>query len=185
MAKTVTYLEMTSADALCASSKVSGLGLIRVDRDRGLPSVRTMAARVGGPHGWRSVVRTVPEWEALEAEHPLLQYWFVVFDGEPVGVANLEPQPAGEVEILTFGLVPEWVGRGLGGYALTLALRQAWATEPVGAERVRRVWLHTNSNDHPNALVNYRRRGLSVFRVETEDGDEAAVISGTPGEPGT
>ncbi|MFZ3467751.1 hypothetical protein ACODT3_38635 [Streptomyces sp. 4.24] len=35
------------------------------------------------------------------------------------------------------------------------------------AEAVRRVWLHTNSDDHPSALLNYRRRGLRVYRTET------------------
>src|SRR4051794_28658147 len=115
MGSTVTYLEMTSPDALCASPVVSGLGLVRIDR--GSPSVRTTAARVGRPYGWRSAARTEAEWEAREGEHPLLQYWFVVFDGETVGVAYLEPQPEGDVEILTFGLVPEYVGKGLGGYA--------------------------------------------------------------------
>ncbi|WP_237535603.1 GNAT family N-acetyltransferase [Streptomyces sp. SID3343] len=162
---------MTSPDALSASSPVSGLELVRVER--GLPSVRAMAARVGEPYGWRSAARTKAEWEAREGEHPLLQYWFVVFEGEPMGAAYLEPQPGGDVEIVTFGLVPDYVGKGFGGYALTLALRQAWVTEPVDAEKVRRVWLHTNSNDHPNALANYRKRGLNIYREDTEAPDGA------------
>ncbi|MFG1916756.1 hypothetical protein [Micromonospora sp. NPDC048898] len=33
---------------------------------------------------------------------------------------------------------------------------------------VRRVWLHTSSLDHPNALRNYQRRGLTVYRTEVE-----------------
>ncbi len=60
-----------------------------------------------------------------------------------------------------FGLLPEFIGRGLGGPLLTAAVRRAW--EIPGA---RRVWLHTCTEDHPQALANYLSRGFSVFRVE-------------------
>jgi len=76
---------------------------------------------------------------------------------------SMEAQPDGNVEITTFGLVPEFVGRGIGGYALTLAVRLAWRLP--GA---RRVWLHTSSKDHPNALPNYRARGFEPFHVEVK-----------------
>jgi hypothetical protein len=59
-------------------------------------------------------------------------------------------------------VVPEFVGRGLGGAALTLGLRRAWELTP-GATR---LWLHTSSVDHPSALPNYHRRGLRTFRTE-------------------
>ena len=100
--------------------------------------------------------------------HPLRQYWLITLKDETVGVANLEPQPDGDVEITAFGLLPDHVGRGLGGHALTLTIQQAWDSEPVKSPAVRRVWLHTCSFDHPNALRNYQRRGLTVYRVEVE-----------------
>lgn len=65
------------------------------------------------------------------------------------------------MEITTFGLVPDQVGQGLGGYALTLALTEAWQLTP-GA---RRVWLHTSNLDDPHALPNYHRRGFRTFRT--------------------
>jgi RimJ/RimL family protein N-acetyltransferase len=68
----------------------------------------------------------------------------------------------GDVEIVYFGLLPAFVGRGLGGAALTAILRHAWAGEDV-----KRVWLHTCSADHPHALRNYQRRGLRLFRTES------------------
>jgi hypothetical protein len=58
------------------------------------------------------------------------------------------------------------VGRGLGGYALTLAVRRAWQAEPEGYGPVRRVWLHTSTLDHPNAIGNYCRRGFRLLRTE-------------------
>ncbi|MFI8456984.1 GNAT family N-acetyltransferase [Kitasatospora sp. NPDC085464] len=165
MEKTVTYLEMTDPGQLRPSPAVDALGLVAADGAS--PGVQAVQARVGAPHGWRSTARTAADWAAHLAEHPRRRYWLLTYGGEPAGVANLEPHPGGEVEITTFGLVPEYVGRGLGGYALTLALRQAWATEPLGAGAVRRVWLHTDTEDHPNALRNYESRGLRAYRTET------------------
>lgn len=72
----------------------------------------------------------------------------------------------GAVEIDTFGLVPEHVGHGYGGYALTLATETAWAFAPDGTTVVQRVWLDTSSNDHPHALRNYQSRGFRVFHSE-------------------
>ena len=65
------------------------------------------------------------------------------------------------VEIAQFGLLPEFIGQGLGGYMLTLAVEEAWKKKPS------RVWLHTSSFDHPNALENYQARGFRMFKKET------------------
>lgn len=167
MEKTVTYLEMTDPGQLRPGRIVPSLELRRED---GLSALaRSVQARVGAAHAWRSSTRTDQEWEEWARLNPHRQYWLIRLAGEPVGITGLEPQPAGEVEIRTFGLLPEYLGRGLGGHALTLTLRQAWATKPFDATPVRRVWLHTNSNDHPTALINYQRRGLSVYRTEVEE----------------
>ncbi|MEU8083863.1 GNAT family N-acetyltransferase [Micromonospora sp. NPDC049101] len=166
MAKVVTYLEMNSAEDLRPGKVVPDLLLRRVDG--GLPLVRAINGQVGAPYGWRSAFRTDEEWQELTRCHPLRQYRFITLNDETVGVANLEPQPGGDVEITTFGLLPAFVGRGLGGHALTLTIRQAWDSAAVGSPTVRRVWLHTSSLDHPNALRNYQRRGLTVYRTEVE-----------------
>lgn len=77
-------------------------------------------------------------------------------------MVTYDVHPGGEAEIVTFGLLPEFVGKGLGGFALTLAVQQAWALAPS----VSRVWLHTFTVDHPHALPNYHRRGFRTFRSE-------------------
>jgi acetyltransferase (GNAT) family protein len=79
-------------------------------------------------------------------------------------VVVFDPHPGAEVEIKTFGLVPEFTGKGLGCYALTLAIRQGWELVPD----TRRVWLHTSSADNPNALPNYHRRGFRTFKTEQD-----------------
>jgi len=57
-------------------------------------------------------------------------------------------------------LLPEFVGRGLGGALLTSAIEQAWSMVPT------RVWVHTCNRDHPQALANYQARGMIVYKIE-------------------
>lgn len=83
------------------------------------------------------------------------------YDGSLAGYYELRQDPAGGIEVAIFGLVPQFIGRGWGGVLLTHALETAWR------ERPRRVWLHTCSLDHPAALPNYQKRGMSVYRTET------------------
>lgn len=68
-----------------------------------------------------------------------------------------------QVEIAYFGLLPEFIGRGLGGALLTSAIESAWAWSPTPS----RVWVHTCNRDHPSALANYQARGFAIYKVET------------------
>ena len=72
------------------------------------------------------------------------------------------------VEVAYFGLVPEALGRGLGKHLLSCAVRDAWALGPA------RVWLHTCTLDHPNALPNYVARGFVPYKTEEYEVDSAA-----------
>lgn len=164
MEEIVTYLEMTSPGQLRPGTPVPGIALEQVGRES--PLIPSTQARVGAAHGWRSASRSAGEW-AEWLSHPLRRYWLIRSEGAVAGIADIEPQPGGEVEITTFGLLPEFVGRGLGGHALTLTVRTAWETEPVDAPAVERVWLHTSTLDHPGARPNYERRGFRPFRTET------------------
>lgn len=159
----VTYVEMTAPEQLRLARPARGVTLERVDRTS--PLIRSTQDRVAAPHHWQSQSWSDEQWREW-LSRPGLRNWIVRRHGEAAGVAELEAQPGGEVEITSFGLVPEVVGRGAGGHALTLAIRLAWGLEPVGAAAVRRVWLHTSSLDHPHALPNYRSRGFRPFRTE-------------------
>ena len=65
-----------------------------------------------------------------------------------------------ETEISYFGLLEEYIGKGIGGYALSVAIKKSFQ------KNIRRVWLHTCTLDHPNALKNYIARGMTVFKKE-------------------
>lgn len=169
MTKTVTYVEMTDAGQLVPGTPVPGLALVALGGDLSL--VPGLMARIGAPYQWRSASRGPGEWRAWFAEHQDRTCWLLSWADEPVGVVCYDLHPGADVEIRTFGLLPEFTGKGLGGHALTLAIQQGWALAPG----VRRVWLHTSTADHPNALPNYHRRGFRTFKTE-----EGAPDSATP-----
>ncbi|MCJ0869420.1 GNAT family N-acetyltransferase [Streptomyces sp. AP-93] len=159
MAKTVTYVEMTDPSQLVPGAPVPGLELVAVGED--LSPVPGLMARIGAPYQWRSARRGPEEWQAWFAAHPDRTCWLLTLADEPAGMVCYDLHPGADVEIRTFGLLPEFTGKGLGGHALTLAIRQGWKLVPG----VRRVWLHTSSADNPNALPNYHRRGFRTFKT--------------------
>ena len=65
-----------------------------------------------------------------------------------------------ETEISYFGLLEDYIGKGIGGYALSEAIKRSFE------KKINRVWLHTCTLDHPNALKNYIARGMRVFKKE-------------------
>tara|TARA_B100001540_G_scaffold306409_1_gene318477 strand:- start:77 stop:580 length:504 start_codon:yes stop_codon:yes gene_type:complete len=65
-----------------------------------------------------------------------------------------------EVEIAYFGLLEEYHNKKLGSYLLSQAIKKSF----VG--NINRVWVHTCSLDHKNALNNYISRGMKVYKIE-------------------
>ncbi|WP_067806087.1 GNAT family N-acetyltransferase [Actinomadura formosensis] len=159
MTEIVTYVEMTARDQLAPAAPVPGLALAPLEPDS--PLIVELHAGVGTPYGWTSASRTQEEWAT---GFPARTVWMLSFEREPAGTISYRLHP-GEVEIETFGLLPRFIGHGLGGYALTLGVRRAWELAPA----VTRVWLHTSSLDHPRALSNYHRRGFRTFKTEKGD----------------
>ncbi len=73
----------------------------------------------------------------------------------------LEHQEKKEIEIAYFGLLEEYQNKKLGSYLLTKAIKKSFENN------IDRVWLHTCSLDHKNALNNYVARGMKIFKTET------------------
>ena len=72
-------------------------------------------------------------------------------------IFNLEKQ---EVEIAYFGILEEYQNKKLGSFLLSEAIKKSFN------KNINRVWLHTCSLDHENALKNYLARGMKIFRSE-------------------
>ena len=66
-----------------------------------------------------------------------------------------------EVEIAYFGLLEEFQNKKLGSYLLSQAIKKSFNS------KTNRVWVHTCSLDHKNALKNYIARGMKIFKSET------------------
>ena len=66
-----------------------------------------------------------------------------------------------EIELAYLGLLHEFIGKKLGAYLLTEAIKTSWSF------KINRIWVHTCSLDHPNALKNYLDRGMKIFNHET------------------
>jgi ribosomal protein S18 acetylase RimI-like enzyme len=159
---TTYYLEMNSpAELRPALSVVADLEI----RQASTPSPelnRFLYTAVGGNWYWIDRLGwTYQQWLDY-LRRPEIETWVAYVGGTPAGYFELEQQAGGDVELAYFGLLPQFIGRGLGGLLLTRAVERAWQ---IGA---RRVWLHTCTLDHPAALAAYRARGFRVYKEETE-----------------
>ena len=68
-----------------------------------------------------------------------------------------------EVEIAYLGLLEEYQNKRLGSYLLSVAIKNSFLNKP------KRVWVHTCSLDHKNALNNYLSRGMKIFMTKTAE----------------
>jgi GNAT superfamily N-acetyltransferase len=163
---------MTSPDQVRPAADVAGLVLRRLDDPAGAQRgrIRELHDRIAERHHWSSLAWSDRRWQQRLAASRQ-RVWEVVADDRAVGLAWLDlGHPEGGVEVAMFGLVPEVVGRGIGGAALALLVHEAWCwldevTAAAGSDAAprRRVWLHTSSLDHSHALENYRARGFVVY----------------------
>ncbi len=159
---TTTHLEMTHrAQLRPAKPARAALQLLRAEFP--CPELnRFLYTAVGARWTWHSRLRwSRARWLAY-LDRPELETWVAYVSGTPAGYFEVERQDDGNVEIVYFGLLPSFIGKGLGGQLLTAAVTRAW---DVGAKR---VWLHTCDLDHPRAIANYQSRGFRVFKVESK-----------------
>lgn len=155
----LTYLQMISPDELRPAS-VPADPMYITELDRYSPLIRDITLSIGRAYNWPSQSWGGRQWQAY-LDRPHLRHWVALLNGEPIGLLSLDMPPGGDVEVDTFGLLPDYLGRGLGGHLLTLGTRLAWDAAAPGS----RVWLHTSDRDHPAALPNYRRRGFREYQL--------------------
>ncbi len=145
------------------------------------PEITIARARNAAPELYRTCYRTVGEafhwvdrWDWSDEEisrhlaDPAIHLFVAKRRDDLAGWYELRRVAEDDsVEIAYFGIVADQFGRGLGKHLLSSAVRDAWGLGP------RRVWLHTCTLDHPNALPNYLARGFMPYRKETYEVDSA------------
>ena len=155
-----TYLEMRSLEQFLPKRCVDVRFQIREERERDWRLNRDLYFRVGDQWEWIDKRPwTDAQWQDY-ATTPELRTFAAYYDDSLAGYYELRSDTEGGVEIAYFGLLPEFIGRALGGALLTSAIEEAWRMSP------KRVWVHTCNRDHPQALANYQARGMVVYKVE-------------------
>jgi GNAT superfamily N-acetyltransferase len=158
-----TYLELRDPAQFRPGSPLPPTARVVERRSCSPAEYRRLYAAVGGPWHWRDRLAWDDATLAAHLASPDIAVFELLVDGDSAGYFELRRSGAGEVEIAYFGLVPGFIGRGLGGALLTEAVREAWR---FGGAR---VWLHTCTLDSPHALPNYKARGFTPYRVEQDD----------------
>jgi ribosomal protein S18 acetylase RimI-like enzyme len=117
---------------------------------------------IGKKHKWIDrLVWTETQWIDYVSNEKVETYIFKYKD-DLVGFFELiSHSEKKEVEIAYFGLLEEFQNKKLGSYLLSEAIQISFK------KNIDRVWVHTCSLDHKNALNNYIARGMKIFKTET------------------
>jgi len=156
----VTYLELRDAP----TPTVSPTGPVRIAKERlSLAAYLELYQRVGGPLRWDQRTQ-MPETAlaALLASGSLNIYVLRGAQEQALGFCEFDLREFPDIELKNFGLVTDAQGRGLGPQLLSVALSAQWR---AGATR---IWLHTDTRDHPSAIGVYQRAGFRIFAVRDE-----------------
>jgi GNAT superfamily N-acetyltransferase len=160
-----TYLEMRSPDELRPKRSPDERFEIREKKERDWRFNRDLYLAVGEMWSWDDKrIWTDEQWKDYGLA-PELRTFAAYYNDSLAGYYELRRDEAGGLEIAYFGLLREFIGRGLGGALLTSAIEEAWRMSPP----VSRVWVHTCTLDHPAALANYQARGMTIYKQETQN----------------
>jgi len=155
----ITYLQMFAPPQRVVPAPQGGLAVIHA-RKLSVAYYRFLYDAVGRDYDWTSRKKLSDAELAALLNDPRLEVHVLMADGVPAGFAELDRRTEGEIELVQFGLLPQFIGQGLGRYFLQWTIEKAWSYQP------RRMWLHTCTKDHPAALPNYLKAGFTVYKEE-------------------
>ena len=155
------YLEIKSINALVESIPPKVECPINIVKPDNFQLNKFFYKNIGKKHKWVDrLVWTESQWIEYVSDEKVKTYILKNKD-DLVGFFELifyiEKK---EVEIAYFGLLEEYHNKKLGSYLLSQAIKKSF----VG--NINRVWVHTCSLDHKNALNNYISRGMKVYKIE-------------------
>ena len=160
---TTTYLQMRQQPKTISIHPPSiGLPIALLRSEK--PSIhfyRYLYNTIGEPWLWYERRALNDTSLAKIIKNPLVEIYILYAGGAPAGYAELDRRVTGEIEVAYFGLLPEYIGLGLGNWLLDCTINTAWHHEP------NRLWIHTCTLDHPAALRLYQRAGFEPYKQET------------------
>ena len=156
------YLEIQSLDNLIQSNAPNlecSISLINPDNFR---INRFFYKNVGKNHRWTDrLVWSEKEW-AEYSSNPKVETYILKVANDLAGYFELILYlDLKEIEIAYLGLLEEYHNKKLGSYLLSGAIKKSFERKSV-----KRVWVHTCTLDHENALKNYLARGMKIFKKE-------------------
>jgi len=172
IAAVVTHLEMTARPPLPPDPQGTWT-LRRVDHPD-LDWFRDLYRRVGEEWLWLSRLRMSDAELAAIIHAPRVEVYALMHDGRDEGVLELDFRAPDECELVFFGVTANLFGSGAGRFLMNRALERAWS------QAIKRLWVHTCSFDHPNALAFYQRAGFRPFRRQVEISDDPRLDGTLP-----
>jgi GNAT superfamily N-acetyltransferase len=164
IASVVTYLEMLKRPALSDLSS-SGVQLRRV-RNPQLDWYRAIFRRAGAQWLWFSRLAMTGEQLAAVLQNSDVEFFLAESAGSEIGIAELDRSQPPNVEITSFALFSEAIGKGMGRPFMAQLLDRAWSHTTA------RVWLHTCNLDGPTALGFYIKCGFNPYKRAIEVADD-------------
>ena len=155
------YLEIKSINYLKEVQKPSKNFSLSLTKLNDFQLNKFFYKQIGKKYHWIDrLIWTDQNWTNYVSDKNLSTY--VLKNGEDlVGYYELIfDEKRQEAEIAYLGVLEEYFGKKLGGFLLSDAIKKSFF---LGAKR---VWVHTCSSDHRNALKNYLSRGMKVFKSE-------------------
>jgi GNAT superfamily N-acetyltransferase len=174
IANIVTCLEMTAKPPARPVRPLPAGAALQRRGAADLAAYRDLFRRVGEEWMWFSRL-VMPEDQLRRIlEDERVELYFLVHDGAPTGLLELDFRAEGQCELAFFGLVREAIGQGAGRYLMDQAITRAWARP------IRRFWVHTCSFDHPGAVDFYRRSGFRPYAFGVEVADDPRLTGHLP-----
>ncbi|MDC0975228.1 GNAT family N-acetyltransferase [Candidatus Pelagibacter sp.] len=155
------YLEINSIQDLIEVAKPSDDYSLNLLEPTNFQLNKFFYKNIGKKHKWIDrLVWTETQWIDYVSNEKVETYIFK-HKADLVGFFELIfHTEKKEVEIAYFGLLEEFQNKKLGSYLLSQAIKKSFTSN------VNRVWVHTCSLDHKNALSNYIARGMKIFKSE-------------------
>ena len=154
------YLEINSLSDLNESKIVEEGYLIKLVEPVDFQLNKFFYKNVGKNHHWVDrLVWTEKQWIEYVSNKKVKTYILKKQD-DLAGYFELILHQ-NEIEIAYLGLLEEYQNKKLGSFLLSSAIKNSFSYQ------TKRVWVHTCSLDHKNALNNYISRGMKIFKKET------------------
>ena len=156
------YLEISSISDLNESINPSESYFIELVEPSDFQLNKFFYKNVGKNYHWIDrLVWTEKQWIAYTSDKKVKTYVLKNKNDFAGYFELIFHQDKNEIEIAYLGLLEEYQNKKLGSYLLSSAIKNSFLKKP------NRVWVHTCSLDHKNALNNYLSRGMKVFKSET------------------